>query len=167
MVKLVYQKEISIDEFGRIWRMGIRYNNGKDLYPCEPHRAEHVTRDGYLEFRSMHYGKRKYVQAHRLVWQYFFGDIPEGMTINHKNGVVSDNRPTNLELMNMSEQNSHAIRIGNKSLAGENNNNAKLSRKDVDSIKMMYASGMRQIDIAKHFRVSRSQVSRIVSGKSW
>lgn len=168
MIRLVYSGEISIDERGRIWRIGIRYKNGKELYPVNPpRRAERRTRDGYLEFRAMWDGMRRYVQAHRLVWQYFHGDIPEGMTINHKNGVVDDNRPSNLELMDMSEQNAHSVQIGHRDMSGENNNNAKLTQSQVDSIRIMYLSGMKQKDIARHFNVSRSQVSRVARGESW
>lgn len=167
LVRLVYEREIEIDEKGRIWRIGVRYNNGKDLYPVKPRRAEHRTRDGYLEFRSMRYGRRVYVQAHRLVWQYFHGDIPEGMTINHINGIVDDNRPSNLELMNMADQIRHSSAIGNRDASGEKNNNAKLTEDQVNRIRILYAGGMIQRDIARQFGVSRAHVSRIVRGEAW
>jgi len=166
MIQMVYDKEITIDEMGRIWRIGIRYSNN-NVYPVERKRAEHKTRDGYLEMRSMRRGTRKYVQAHRLVWQYFSGDIPKGMTINHKNGIVDDNRPSNLELMDMSSQISHSVRIGHRSFAGEKNNNSVLTGEQVAQIRMMYRGGIQQKSIALQFGISKSQISRIVRGEAW
>ncbi len=165
LIRLVYDREITIDENGRIWRIGIRHNNR--VFPIEARRAENKTRDGYLEFRSMRDGERKYVQAHRLVWQYFNGDIPEGYTINHINGIVDDNRPSNLELATMSEQNIHASKIGKKNYRGERNSNATLTEKQVEQIRFLAKTGMLQKDIARQYGVSRGQVSKIVNGKSW
>lgn len=167
LIRLVYDKEISIDEQGRIWRIGVRYNKGRDLYRVPPRRAEHRTRDGYLEFRAMYGGRRRYVQAHRLVWQYFYGEIPPGQTINHINGIVNDNRPTNLELATMAEQITHSVKIGRRSAAGEDNNNATLTADEVEQIRILHRGGMMQKHIARQFGVSKSQISRIVRGESW
>ena len=37
-------------------------------------------------------------KAHRLIWEYKYGPIPEGMQIDHINGVRNDNRISNLRL---------------------------------------------------------------------
>lgn len=37
--------------------------------------------------------------VHRLVYSTFCGDIPQGLFINHKNEIKSDNRIENLELV--------------------------------------------------------------------
>lgn len=50
--------------------------------------------------------------AHRVVWEAVHGPIPDGLTINHINGIKHDNRPPNLELATQSEQVAHAYRIG-------------------------------------------------------
>lgn len=42
---------------------------------------------------------RKCYQVHRLCWEIEFGDIPEGMEIDHINGVRDDNRIENLRLV--------------------------------------------------------------------
>jgi hypothetical protein len=164
IVRLALEGEIRIDEEGRIWRVAIR-QKGK-LYPCVPRRAEHRTRDGYLEFRPYINGRRYYVQAHRLVYQYFYGDIPEGKTIDHKNGVQGDNRPSNLVTANMSEQTKRSFVLGNRSFVGEKNNNATVSDAQVREIRLLYAGGWRQKRLAEQYGISPSQVSRIVRGKS-
>lgn len=46
-----------------------------------------------------------YYQAHRLVWIYFNGDIPEGNVIDHRNGIRSDNSLDNLRSVTIAENN--------------------------------------------------------------
>lgn len=52
------------------------------------------------------------VAAHRVVWEAVHGPIPNGLTVNHKDGRKTNNRPDNLELATQSEQNRHAYAIG-------------------------------------------------------
>ena len=57
-------------------------------------------------------GNKKMVRAHRAVWEAFNGKIPNGMQINHKNGIKSDNRLENLELNTPKQNTIHALRSG-------------------------------------------------------
>lgn len=50
-----------------------------------------VRKDGYIAF-----GREL---EHRIVYRYHFGSIPNGFDIHHKNGIRSDNRIENLELL--------------------------------------------------------------------
>jgi transcriptional regulator CtsR len=50
--------------------------------------------------------------VHRIIWESVYGPIPEGMQINHINGVKDDNRIANLELVTPSENTKHAYRLG-------------------------------------------------------
>jgi len=50
---------------------------------------------GYVQV--MVRGKR--LSVHRVVWEYFNGPIPEGMQVDHKNGIKHDNRLENLRLV--------------------------------------------------------------------
>jgi hypothetical protein len=49
---------------------------------------------------------------HVLVARAFLGPKPEGLTVNHKNGIRSDCHESNLEYMTRSENQKHAYRIG-------------------------------------------------------
>ena len=117
--KIVYQTvlngELEIDDQGRIWRIAKRgwdrWNKAIRLNKCKRVRAEHLTPLGYLQIRVMVNGKRYHLGAHRLVYFHFFGPIPKGITVNHKNGKKSDNEPRNLELATYSEQIRHAIKV--------------------------------------------------------
>lgn len=50
---------------------------------------------------------------------------------------------------------------------GARNGNAKLSRRDASEIRALYASGVKQKDIASKFEVHQTNVSRIVRGAGW
>lgn len=152
--------EFKVDEQGRVWRIAFR---GKS---CEPRRAEHRTELGYLQVRRMINGRRIHVGAHRLVWTYFNGPIPDGMQINHKNGIKDDNRPENLELSDPSTNASHAHRSGLKDQSGQRNPAAKLSDREVAQIRLAYAQGgYTQAELAKRFGVSYQTISKIVRGE--
>lgn len=106
--------ELKIDIHGCIWRLAARRWNRwageTKLIPCRLRRAENDTGQ-YLQVRTMFNRKRHHALAHRLVWIHFFGRIPAGMTINHRNGNKKDNRPENLEVASYSEQILHATHV--------------------------------------------------------
>ena len=117
IIKAIESGELRIDRQGRIWREKVRKGlkmGGVQLCRIKPKRAEHRVQAGYLQIRNTIDGKRIYACAHRLVWQYFFGDIPDGLCMNHKNGIKDDNRPENLEVVTYSENQKHAFRTGLK-----------------------------------------------------
>ena len=72
-------------------------------------RVGRVSRTGY-ERVAVDGGKER--AAHRMIWEAVSGPIPDGLTINHINGIKHDNRPANLELATRSEQIAHAYRTG-------------------------------------------------------
>jgi HNH endonuclease len=42
---------------------------------------------------------RKGIKQHRVIWEIYFGKIPKGYVVHHKNGIKHDNRIENLECM--------------------------------------------------------------------
>lgn len=54
---------------------------------------------GYLGVKLYCNGKPKCFRVHRLVWEAFNGEIPDGYEINHINENKEDNRLVNLNLM--------------------------------------------------------------------
>ena len=65
--------------------------------------AQRIKRDGYVTYHLCRNGTRKDARAHRLVWEAFNGPIAHGLEINHKNGIKTDNRLVNLEVVSRSE----------------------------------------------------------------
>ncbi|MCW7071887.1 MAG: HNH endonuclease [Methanophagales archaeon] len=162
---------MEIDEEGRIWKLQVRRGSRwhKSYFaPIPRKRAESRSRAGYLQVRITPEPGAPQVgaMAHRLVWHYFFGPIPDGMCINHKNGIKDDNRPENLEVVTYSENMSHAHKNRLLDQRGERNPNAKLSDKQVQEIRELYATGeFFQADLASRYNVSFQTISKIVRGE--
>ena len=72
-----------------------------------------VGGSGYIEIPKKISGKKYAILAHRLVWMAVnLSLIPDGLTVNHMDGVKSNNSPTNLELATYSENSQHAYDTG-------------------------------------------------------
>ena len=170
LIKLVRDGEWKIHPDGSIWRFkvrgGNRYTGMSQLRSCAPRRVEKRLPAGYLMVRAMRGSKRVCGLAHRLVWQHFNGDIPPGLTVNHKNGIKDDNRPENLELVTGSEQAKHSHRNGLRDQHGQRNPAAKLADNQVAQIRLAYDQGGHDMQgLAERFGVSSQQISRIVRGQ--
>ena len=151
-IRLIENGELRLDEFGFFWK-------GKK-------RAEHKTLAGYLQLRKMISGKRHHICAHRVVYRYFKGPIPDGMIINHINGQKDDNRPANLQLSTHSKNSQHAYREGLHDQYGEKNPNVKLTDKQVAEIRLAYATGgFTQEQLGRKYSVSFKTISKIVRGE--
>lgn len=130
-------------------------------------RVEKKTPQGYLQVRKMTKGVRLHSGAHRLVYLHFKGKIPPGMTINHLNGIKTDNRPENLEIATHSENMKHAFRVGLKSQYGQKNPNCKLTDTQIMEIREVYAKGQTtQMNLAEKYGIAFQTVSKIVRGVS-
>ncbi|KKL64707.1 hypothetical protein LCGC14_2162270 [marine sediment metagenome] len=158
------------------------YKNGK-IYKCkkshckwngeyrdyEPRLIIAKNNDNYVYVTFRHDGKTVGILAHRAVWIYFNGIIPKGLQINHKNGIKTDNRPSNLELVTPSQNILHGINIlGSKVLHGEECGSSKLTSKEVIKIRRIFASSKStQKTLTKQYNVSKSQINRIINRKTW
>lgn len=62
-----------------------------------------LTRNGYYRVALCKNSIRKFYLVHRLVFEAFNSTIPEGLQVNHKNEIKTDNRLSNLNLMTCKE----------------------------------------------------------------
>jgi hypothetical protein len=91
-------------------------------------------------------------------------DDANRIQINHKNGIKTDNRIDNLEWVNRSENQKHAIATGLRTAKGEKNSQSKLTKEQVLDIR---ASKLRNGEVAKHYNISPATVCDIQKGRSW
>lgn len=172
--KLVLAGELQIDSEGRVWRVAKRtfdrWTGSTRVTPCVRCRAEQLTPQGYLQVRAMIDGKRHYAAAARLVWLHFNGRIPQGLTVNHKNGAKAINRPDNLELATYSQQRLHAIQeLGAKhhDVRGSKHPKTELSEAQVIEIRARRAAGARIKDLAMEYGSTQTAVPAICRGVNW
>jgi hypothetical protein len=165
---------LQIDGVGQVWRIKEpRYDKHSMCLwyvPIVPwRRAEQKVKNGYLRVSLRINHKSYQVLAHRLVWQYFYGDIPEELEINHLNGVKDDNRLDNLEIVTTSENNKHGYRIGVKvPFRGEEAPWAKLTEHQARTIKALAQRGrFSQRRIGERYGVHKATVSDILCGRRW
>lgn len=107
--------------------------------------------------------------VHRLVALAFLGEPPDGHTVNHKNGVKTDNRASNLEYLSMGDNvraawDSKPWRPGHH--PGESNGSAKITEAQARHILAMRGK-RRQKDLAADFGISEVMVSLIHRRLAW
>lgn len=110
-----YEGLYQVSNEGRVktlekWIDGVNY--GK---PCKKFRKEKILKQrvvkGYMRVTLGKNGKHYNYQVHRLVYQAFHGEIPEGMQVNHIDEDKTNNIYTNLNLMTPKENMNWGTRI--------------------------------------------------------
>lgn len=106
--------------------------------------------------------------VHRLMAVTFLGD-PNGLQVNHKNGIKTDNRLSNLELVTPSENMQHALNTGLNKCLGETHHFARLTEYQVRKIcQILIQENRPQYDeIAMMFGVSQSAINNIAGKHRW
>jgi len=123
---------------------------------------------GYLCFVIGHKIK---VYVHRMVALLFIPNPKNKKTVNHKNGIKTDNRVENLEWNTYSENNQHAYDLNLKKAnpkVGSENHMSKLSEEDVFVIRglLEHTTLSRKI-ICVIFGINDRSVSNIKLKKTW
>jgi len=104
--------------------------------------------------------------ASRAAYRVFRGEIPAGMLVCHRCDNSLCINPAHLflgtHLDNMAD-----MRSKGRQNRGERNGMAKLTVADVIDIRRRGAAGESQESLAMSFNVSRSNISRVLSGACW
>ena len=123
---------------------------------------------GYPKVNLMKNGKRFTKRVHRVIAEQFLADYSESLSVNHINGIKSDNSLVNLEMVTCKENTEHAVRTGLINQKGSKNNLAKLTEQKVMLIKgLLKESALNQTQIARLFGVHFSTISLIHLNRAW
>lgn len=74
-----------------------------------------INQYGYYQVELYKNSIGKMYQVHRLVYEAFNGQIPEGLQVNHINEIKTDNRLENLNLMTPKENTNYGTGIERRS----------------------------------------------------
>ena len=127
--------------------------------------AKRTNRSGYKYVNLARNGKYKSKTVHRLVAEAFLPDFDASLSVNHIDGVKTNNRLSNLEMVTPLENAQHAQRLGlTKALCGEEHGRHKLTEHQVREIR---ASSESAPTLAKIYGVSRWQIMNIKKRINW
>jgi hypothetical protein len=100
-----YEGLYAVTEDGLVWTYPNYIHNGRFL-------KSSITKCGYEQVVLSKNGKTKHFYVHRLVAQVYLLQEENRNFVNHKNGIKTDNKVSNLEWVTPSENKQHAFKTG-------------------------------------------------------
>lgn len=139
------------------------YKNSKTTKILKPA----LSVDGYLKTMLQNdLYEYKSMTVHYFVTLAFYGEKPNGIEVNHKNGIKTDNSISNLEYCTRSENINHGYRTGLiKPRAGSLNGMAKLNEEQVREIRKHASENGRYYGrkmLAEKYGVSECTIKEVV-----
>lgn len=116
-----YEELYQVSNLGNVRSLGNKTHTTTHLLKLRNKR-------GYFEVALCKNGKYKYYLVHRLVYEAFNGEIPEGMQVNHINENKTDNRLENLNLMTPKQNSNWGTRNKRNSIKRKGVQNTKCSK---------------------------------------
>lgn len=107
---------------------------------------------GHLSYKTLH--------VHRLVARTWVSGYADGLEVNHKNGVTSDNRPENLEWVTPGQNSRHAVSCGLVK-------RRKLTNGQAANLRELYSRGKSFTDLGRLFGISRTAARNIALNKQY
>lgn len=125
-------------------------------------------KSGYIYLQYSDKGRCRSKKLHRLVAELFCDNPENKKTVNHKNGIKSDNRAVNLEWMTHQENMKHAYENNLiPAMVGSKNGRAKLTECEVHDICKDYAQGLHYFDVMSKYGITKNQAEKIYRRTSW
>lgn len=151
-----------ITKDGLIYRIG-KAKGAKVGKQIKPHLH---TKIGYLTVRLYQKDKQKTFDVHRLVAITYFGEIPFGMDVCHKNGIKTDCRLDNLRVGSKSSNEMDKIDHGTSN-RGERNGNNKYSESLIKTAKNRIAAKEDIKEISQSLGINIRHLKNIKNGYKW
>ena len=95
----IWKNVLGYEGLYRASNLGMIKSTGNKTHKGEHYIALKKDKDGYLSVRLFKDGKPKDYRVHRVIYEAFYGKIPDDMQVNHINEQKDDNRLDNLNLM--------------------------------------------------------------------
>ena len=132
-----------------------------------PGRVLHQSnKDGYKVVSLSVGGLPRRYYVHRIVAAAFIGPCPEDHIVNHIDGNRANASAVNLEYCSYQENGRHSVGIG-RVPSGERHGRAKLTERDVRTIRAKFANGVRQAQLCTEYGVTPPTMHHIVHGLTW
>jgi hypothetical protein len=109
---------------------------------------------------------QKPLQAHRLAYTLFKGDIPAGSVIRHSCHNRQCVNPQHLCQGTQKDNIQDSVKAG-RMASGERNGRAKLTLENVEEIKQLRQQGWSQQKIGQKFNLHHTTVGSLLRGKTW
>lgn len=122
---------------------------------------------GYSKIQLCSPAKKWTTHVHRIVAITWLGPERDGMEVNHKNGIKTDNRLENLEWSTRLENERHAHTYLGKDMRGEKHTSSKLTASEVTEIRRLKAQGWAYSKLSAKYGVGMTQLCRIVHRQKW
>lgn len=97
-----YEGLYEVSNWGRVKRLAglVMRKNGRRYPVTEKFLTLRPNEKGYIRVDLWKDGEKKTKKVHRLVYEAFVGEIPEGMEVNHMDEDKNNNAVWNLNLLN-------------------------------------------------------------------
>jgi hypothetical protein len=150
-----------VSSLGRVRRSTF----GRRTYAGRVMRAQ-LMQIGYLSVRPTVEGKNVAFYVHDLVAAAFIGPKPKGASVNHIDGVKSNNVPSNLEYVTHAENMRHAAE-SELMVRGECHPGHKLTEESVRQLRADRAGGMSFSKLAAKHGISIATAFNVANRKYW
>ncbi len=157
-----YEGLYQVSDQGRVRRLAGSFRCAQDRILKTGPRS-----DGYVgvNLYSEHHRQCTFL-VHALVARVFLGPRPENADINHIDANKANNSAANLEYCSRRRNIEHSVQMG-LNPTGERNGQARLTADQVEAIRRASKQGVTGRALARQYKISPGQISRIVNGHDW